>query len=120
MKRDRLADLREVADLILDAELARLRSEAGARGKLMGRIDELDLAVARQQEILASEIDPEVSGAVCDRWGGWAERRKVALNTALAAQTAKTEVQADRTRLAFGRVEALRLLAEAAARKRNK
>lgn len=116
MKRNRTADLREVAALILDAELSRLRLETTARGHLLGRIGELDTAVARQQEIIARELDPEVSGPVCDRWGGWAERRKVALNTALAAQSARTEVQVDRARHAFGRVEALRLLAEAEAK----
>ncbi len=120
MKRNRTAALREVVNLILDAELARLRSETGVRGALIGRIGELDLAVARQQEILASEIDAEVSGSVYDRWGGWVESRKVALNTALAAQTARTDVQADRARRALGRVEALRLIAEADARKRRR
>jgi len=107
----RLPALARVAGALLDAELAELRARGAATEATRGRIAALDAAVARQHAAIAAELEAPVAGPVLDRWGGWADRRRAELNTALARELAALEAQRQAAAAAFGRAEALRLIA---------
>lgn len=117
----RLAELRHVASVLLEAELASLREAGDRRAATLARLQALDAAAARQHATIQAELEAPVAGRVLDRWGGWAERRRVALNTALAGETAAVEAQRSQAMKAFGREQALaRIAAKAAAEARRK
>lgn len=117
----RLAELRHVASVLLEAELASLREAGDRRAATLARLQALDAAAARQHATTQAELEAPVAGRVLDRWGGWAERRRVALNTALAGETAAVEAQRSQAMKAFGREQALaRIAAKAAAEARRK
>lgn len=110
----RLAELRRVAAALLEAELAALR-QAGQRCDVTrSRIAELEAAAARQRAVIQAELEAPVAGPVLDRWGGWAERRRSALNTELAGQTAAFETRRGAALAAFGRDQALARIARMA------
>lgn len=111
----RLPALRSAAGALLDAELARLRAQGTTVAALRAEIARLDAAVARQHAVIAAEIEAPVAGAVLDRWGGWADRRRAELNTRLARELAALEARRAAASRAFGRAEALRRIAEKAA-----
>lgn len=117
----RLTELRHVASVLLEAELASLREAGDRRAATLARLQALDAAAARQHATIQAELEAPVAGRVLDRWGGWAERRRVALNTALAGETAAVEAQRSQAMKAFGREQALaRIAAKAAAEARRK
>jgi hypothetical protein len=117
----RLPALARIAGAVLDAELAELRARGAAAEAARGRIASLDAAVARQHAVIAAELEAPVAGPVLDRWGGWADRRRAELNAALTRELAALEAQRQAAAQAFGRAEALRLVAartEAEARRK--
>ena len=115
MSDSRLPALSRIAGALLDAELARMRARGAAAETTRGRIAALDAAVARQHAAIAAELEAPVAGPVLDRWGGWADRRRADLNAALARDLAALEAQRQAAAAAFGRAEALRMIAEKAA-----
>ena len=114
MSGHRLADLRQIAGVLLEARLAVLRESSARHEATRARIGALDAAVARQHAAIAAELEAPVAGPVLDRWGSWAERRRSALNQALAAESQILETQRKGALFAFGRDEALRIVAERA------
>lgn len=108
----RLPALSRIAGALLDAELARLRARGAQAEATRGRIAALDAAVTRQHAVIAAELEAPVAGPVLDRWGGWADRRRAELNAGLARELAALEAQRQAAAAAFGRAEALRLIAE--------
>ncbi len=107
----RLAALTRIARALLEAELAELRARGAAAEASRGRIAALDAGVARQHAVIAAELEAPVAGPVLDRWGGWADRRRAELNAGLARELAALEAQRQAAATAFGRTEALRLIA---------
>ncbi len=116
MNRRRMADLQKIVGAQLDAELAELRLRTVRAEAGRARIGALDTAVVRQQAEIAQGLEAHVAGPVYDRWGAWAERRRVALAIALASDLTLVEVQRVSALKAFGRAEALRQVADRANR----
>lgn len=112
MSGDRVAALRRVAGALLDAELAELRARGAQVAATRDRIAALDAAVARQHRVIAAALEAPVAGPVLDRWGGWADRRRAELNATLARELAALEARRQAAAAAFGRAEALAMIAE--------
>ncbi len=120
MRPDRLAALARLAVAAKEAEEVRLRAAGARRAVIEAKIAGLDAAVARQNAVIAAELEAPVAGPVLDRWGGWADRHRMALNTELARERAACEAQRIATLRAFGRAEALaRVRADAATEARR-
>jgi hypothetical protein len=110
----RLGELQKIVAAQLEAELATLRERTAGAEESRARVAALDTAVARQQDEIAEVLEAHVAGAVFDRWGAWAERRRVALTADHARDLALAEVQRQTALKAFGRAEALRQVADEA------
>lgn len=110
MSSKKLAALVKISQMLLEAEQAKLSQAAGKCQSTRGKLSGLDNAVKRQNDVISKELEMPVAGPVLDLWGGWAERRRMTLNTELARQTVDLEEQRQNTQVAFGRAEALKNL----------
>ncbi len=104
-----LAGIAEVTQLILDAELARLRRVSDEVADLRAAIADLDRDVRARAGQLAEPRDADCA-RMAGRdgpWLDWVAARRRALMGALADAAARREAQRVVTRRAFGRVEAI-------------
>lgn len=104
-----LAGIAEVTQLILDAELARLRRVSDEVADLRAAIADLDRDVRARAGQLAEPQDADCA-RMAGRdgpWLDWVAARRRALMGALADAAARREAQRVVTRRAFGRVEAI-------------
>ncbi|TYB77892.1 hypothetical protein [Maritimibacter fusiformis] len=104
-----LAGMAEVTQLILDAELARLRRISDEVAGLRAAIADLDRDVRARAGQLAEPQDADCA-RMAGRdgpWLDWVAARRRALMGALADAAARREAQRVVTRRAFGRVEAI-------------
>lgn len=108
MKSKKLETLVQLSNMLLDAEQAKLSKAAAQCQSTRSKLSGLDVAVQRQNDVIAAELEAPVAGTVLDCWGAWAERQRFTLNTELAQQIAALEEQRQLARTAFGRAEALR------------
>lgn len=111
-----LAEMARVTQLVLDAELARLKDVTAEVAALRAAIAELDDALQTRSAALVDGADDD-----CARlsgrdgpWQAWVATRKRALNAALAEAAARREAQGVVARRAFGRAEAVAGLRQAA------
>ncbi len=100
----KLAQLRRLSDMVFDAQ--QLRLSAAARS----RQESLDL-LASLATPPAQDLDPLTAARADLRYQLWADQRRAEINLNLARQTAAWHEAQVETRHAFGRTEALRLLA---------
>ena len=106
-----LSDLCAVADAVLEGSLARLRAAEAARRATTGDLADLDASRNRQDAELAQAFETGMSGRVRTLWGTWEGARRAEINARLAGQRAAAEAARSDAKHAFGRAEALRLLA---------
>lgn len=101
-----IARIRDLSQMVLDHRLTVLRETAGRREQTRMQIAALGQA--------AEPVDlPAVAGSqVALRYQLWADARRSELNTVLARQTAHWLEARQEAQTAFGRAEALRLLAQ--------
>lgn len=108
----KLEVLEKLSALIFEAEQTKLTNITACCNLTKSKIDDLDTAVRRQNDVIASELEAPIAGHVLDRWGAWAEIQRINLNTELAQQNVVLEEQRQKTLVAFGRSEALKTLQE--------
>lgn len=113
-KRDQLNRLKEVSELALNAELARLADIKREEEPFRARMQEIDQArAARAAAIEASDGFDAASLMGVDRaWDKWAKQERRKAMMALAKLAERRETQMERTRRAFGKKDALDQLAE--------
>lgn len=114
MRRGEIARLRSLTDMVLQVQLASLKSAIRARQKTQDQIAGLQTA--------APEIDEntEISDALAMlQYQHWAERRRSELSVILASQTAYYLAARDHAQLAFGKVQGIDSLAARFAARKN-
>ncbi len=111
-----LLQLKHLADLMLDSQLAQVRATAAAKATSEARLAALARPVAGPEGI--GDI---AAGLAALGYQRWADARRAELNLALARRTAAWIEACDAARLSFGRKQALQGLADhaAAARKQQ-
>jgi hypothetical protein len=108
MKRSRWEPLVAISRLILDVRLAHVDLAAKACEENRARLADLARPSSPSQLPLAVEAQATL------RYERWAEARRAEINLALAKSTADWLTARDQARVAFGRAEVLRALAERA------
>ncbi len=113
MKPQELKQLKEVAQTLLDQELAALRDCAAEVSREEAALDALGRDVQRVFQQVGAE--PEVCMAQLHQLAGW-QSRNYAWEREVRSALARRKAEMERQRLvageAFGRVEALRALQE--------
>ena len=98
--------VREIARLVLDHRLSVLREAAARRDLSEAQIAALALGAG------PTDLPPLQAGQVGFRYQIWADVRRAELNSLLSRQTADWLAARDEAKLAFGRADALRRVAE--------
>ena len=109
-----LLQLKHLADLMLDSQLAQVRAAAAAKATSEARLAALAQPVAAPDGI--GEIAASLATLGYQRW---ADARRAEVNLALARQTVAWIEACDAARLSFGRKQALQGLADRAAAARK-
>lgn len=100
----RLKKLKQIADLIRDRDLARLKKAQDCKLGTEALLRALDQTQASSALVLATD------GYIVERYGLWTTNRRIALNQQLARETAAWMGAYDSARTAFGRAEVLNSL----------
>ena len=96
-EREKLAQLQQVSQVLLDVKLLALDRAARARQASLDHLAELN------RPSPPTDLDPIIAGEVAVRYQNWADQRRSAINLDLARQTAEwVEARGDAA-LAFGR-----------------
>ena len=96
-RQEKLAQMQQVSQLVLDVKLLALDRAARARQASLDHLDALNRPAP------PTDLDPIVAGEVGMRYQNWADQRRSAINLDLARQTAEwVEARGDAA-LAFGR-----------------
>lgn len=93
--------LAELAQLVLDHRLSRLRSAASELERSRMQIAALDPAAA------PADLEPMMAERVALTYSRWADQRRSELNLVVARQTADWMEARSEAQTAFGRVQAL-------------
>ena len=96
-EREKLAQLQQVSQLLLDVKLLALDKAAKARQA------SLDHLAALNRPAPQTDLDPIIAGDVAMRYQNWADQRRAAINLDLARQTADWADARSAAALAFGR-----------------
>ena len=100
-----MARLTDLAQLVLDHRLGKLRSAAADLERSRMQIAALD------QPHAAQDLEPVTAEKVALAYGRWADQRRAELNLVIARQTADWIEARGEAQTAFGRVQALQGLA---------
>ena len=100
-----IARMAELAQLVLDQRLGRLRGAAAELERSRQQIAALDLSAA------ATDLEPVTAEKVALTYDRWADQRRSELNLVIARQTASWIEARSEAQTAFGRVQALQGLA---------
>ena len=109
--RDDLAKVAGLAELVLDRRLQDLREAAAARHRSRMQLDAIMAAAA------PADLPPVTAGLVGLAYQRWADIRRSELNAVIARQTATWLTARSEAATAFGRLQAIRGVAEKLARK---
>lgn len=102
-----LAQLQSLAQMILDAELAQLRTVARARSETLAHLSDLKTPdVQMDDQMGVAEVKATLAYQL------WADQRRAELNVTLARQTAQWMDRRDTARYAFGKADVLNTLAK--------
>ncbi|OZA12753.1 MAG: hypothetical protein B7Y02_06945 [Rhodobacterales bacterium 17-64-5] len=101
-----LLRLKELAQLVLDHRLGQLRAAAHQLERSEGQLQAINAAAA------PAELPPVAAGLVEINYGRWADIRRAELNGVIARQRAGLMAERAEATTAFGRLQALRGLAE--------
>lgn len=104
--------LRALADMVRDAELAKLRRLQDTRHSVERA--QADLRLAQRDVDAGDDVDPACLAASRGPWLSWAEQRNQALSLQGARAAADAEIQIVAARKALGRAQVLEKLAQAA------
>lgn len=96
-EREKLAQLHQVSQLMLDVRLFALDIAARARQSSLDHLAELNRPSPQ------TDLDPVVGGEVAMRYQRWADQRRSAINLDLARQTAEWAEAREGAAMAFGR-----------------
>ena len=99
--REKLAQLQDLAQIVLDAQLADLRRIARARDDSLAHLADLNRPFA------ASDLHPVAAAEAEIRFQRWADLRRAEVNQLLARQNVQMEAARGAAQLAFGRSTAL-------------
>ena len=102
-----LLQLKHLADLMLDSQLAQVRTAAAAMATSEARLSALARPVAAPEGI--GDI---AAGLTALSYQRWADARRAEVNLVLARQTVAWIEACDAARLSFGRKQALQGLAD--------
>jgi hypothetical protein len=97
-----IARLHQLADMVLQSDLAKLRAAAQAREATRARL----AALATAQPELGPDLGPAQALAML-RYQTWADLRRAELTQTLARETATWLDQQDAARRSFGKAQAL-------------
>lgn len=95
--REKLGQLRQVSQLMLDIRLLALERAAQARQASLDHLAELN------RPIPPTDLNPIVAGEVAVRYQFWADQRRSDINLTLARQTADWVEARQNAARAFGR-----------------
>ncbi|MGH1369710.1 MAG: hypothetical protein ACRBCL_13940 [Maritimibacter sp.] len=105
-----LNELARITQIVLDAELAQMQGHSQKVNALEAKI----AALKRERNALTTqtqtqdESDTAMILGLDRKWQAWAQLEQAKLNRELAAATALLEAQREKTRVAFGRAEAVK------------
>ncbi|MDP3193994.1 hypothetical protein [Tabrizicola sp.] len=100
-----IARLVDLAQLVLDQRLGRLRSTAAELERSRQQIAALDLSAA------PTDLEPVTAEKVALTYNRWADQRRSELNLVIARQTVDWMESRSEAQTAFGRMQALQGLA---------
>ena len=111
---EKLRRLKEVAELSLNAELAKLSEIKREEQPLRVRLSELEASRKQRAESTGGATDFDMASlmGVDGAWDRWAAKQQRQIMQELAKVAERREVQLERTRKAFGKKDALGKLAE--------
>lgn len=95
--REKLGQLRQVSQLMLDIRLLALERAAQARQASLDHLADLN------RPIPPTDLNPIVAGEVAMRYQNWADQRRSDINLTLARQTAEWVEARQNAAQAFGR-----------------
>jgi hypothetical protein len=95
--RDKLAQLQQVSQLMLDIRLLALDRAAKVRQASLDHLADLN------KPATPTDLNPVIAGEVAMRYENWADHRRSEINLALARQTADWAEARHHAALAFGR-----------------
>lgn len=105
----KLKQMGEITQMVLDAELAKMSAAQAEVDRLRAQLEVLSEEQRAMQDMAeGDDMAALLLGDQARKWMLWAERERSQINTKLAAALAALETQRAETRLAFGRVEALK------------
>ena len=96
-EREKLAQLRQVSQLMLDVRLLALDRAAKARQASLDHLADLN------KPAVQTDLNPIVAGEVAMRYENWADHRRSEINLVLARQTADWAEARQHAAIAFGR-----------------
>ncbi len=113
---ENLRRLKILTDAVRRAEEARLASIVAEETRLSETIRVLDQARSHRAAAVAQDIDAAARAGADLLWQGWADRRRIALNRALAQLRARKEAMRQDLQAAHGRDKVTESLQRRAAR----
>lgn len=99
--KQRLSGLQDLAQMVLDAQLAELRQIARARDESLAHLAELNRPFAE------TDLNPIAAAEAEIRFQRWADLRRAEVNQTLARQTVQLQEARSAAQTAFGRANAL-------------
>ncbi|WP_217703141.1 hypothetical protein [Celeribacter sp. HF31] len=111
---ENLRRLKEVAELSLNAELAKLSEIKREEQPLRVKLNELEASRKQRAEFVGGATDFDIASlmGVDGAWDRWAAKQQRQIMQDLAKVAERREAQLERTRKAFGKKDALGKLAE--------
>lgn len=97
----KLRQLRQIADLLRDRDLATLAGISAQKSQIAALLSDLD----KTQPFTG--VNPVLAGQLEDRYGLWATNRRIQLNQQLARATAAWMTARGDAQQSFGRAEVL-------------
>ena len=104
-----LHNLRLLADLVLDQELAKLAQMSEEKRRLERQFKKLEAKPFSQMQARTNELKTMLMSQARNdaKWQRWRRAEKINLNVKLAVNEAKREAQLLSAKTAFGRTQAL-------------
>lgn len=106
-------ELLRLTQVVLDGELAAMQDAALALTQVQEELEALkQRKTAVNDQILSDETLLPAMVVQGGKWISWAQKEQARINRELSIASAALEAQREKTRTAFGRVEALKKLRE--------
>lgn len=111
---ERLKELKELTEMILDRELSNLTLLNSQQEDLARELDAIQEARVKQSATVSGlgGISPAAFVNAFAKWDEWCLQKRAAINKERAGLLVKLEKQRSQTKIAFGRAEAIKTLVE--------